>query len=60
MTKQERYEHSLEILKQAGLLTPSKIKRTREAIRRIAELKIEAHNLPDTVEQYIEKCTVKS
>lgn len=32
---------------------------TRNAIRRIAELKIKTHSLPDTIEEYIKKCTRK-
>lgn len=34
-------------------------KATRNAIKRIAELKIKIYNLPDTTEEYIKKCTVK-
>lgn len=34
-------------------------KATQEAIKRIAELKIKTYNLPDTVDEYIKKCTAK-
>ena len=35
-------------------------KATTAAIRRIAELKIEVYKLPETVEEYIEKCSLKN
>lgn len=34
-------------------------KATQNAIKRIAELKIKTHSLPDTIEEYIRKCTRK-